>query len=55
MENVWDVTITKMGAIKIIAESEEAAIEKAEHMDISTMIQWEDSWNAVDVCIATTQ
>lgn len=28
MEKIWDVTIMKMGSIKIDAETEEEAIEK---------------------------
>ena len=49
MEKIWDVTIMKMGSIKIEAETEEEAIEKAESMASSkTSVNWEDSWNAVD-------
>lgn len=50
MERIWDVTIMKMGSIRIEAENEEEAIEKAESLASSqTCVNWEDSWNAVDV------
>lgn len=51
MQKKWDVTITKMGSIEILADSEEEAIVKAQTIDISENIQWEDAWNAVDACI----
>ena len=38
MEKIWDVTIMKMGSIQIEAETEDEGVN------------WEDSWNAVDVC-----
>lgn len=51
MEKIWDVTIMKMGSIKIDAETEEEAIEKAENFALMPeSVNWEDSWNAVDVC-----
>lgn len=51
MEKTWDVTIMKMGSIQIEAETEEEAIEKAESLAFtSASINWEDSWNVVDVC-----
>lgn len=51
MEKIWDVTIMKMGSIKIDAETEEEAIEKAENLALMPeSVNWEDSWNAVDVC-----
>lgn len=52
MEKTWDVTIMKMGSIRIKAETEEEAIEKVESLEItSTSVNWEDSWNAVDVSV----
>ena len=48
MEKIWDVTITKMGSIEIIADSEEDAIMKIEKMNSLEEIEWEDGWNAVD-------
>lgn len=43
----------KMGSIKIEAETEEEAIEKAENLVLMPeSVNWEDSWNAVDVCKA---
>ncbi|MCM1091284.1 MAG: hypothetical protein NC413_10620 [Muribaculum sp.] len=54
MEKTWDVTIMKMGSIQINAETEEEAIEKAEELAIiSTSVNWEDSWNAVDANIVS--
>ena len=51
MEKIWDVTIMKMGSIKIEAETEEEAINKAESMVfLQENVNWEDSWNAVDAC-----
>lgn len=48
---MWDVTIMKMGSIQIEAETEEKAIEKAENLALMhESVNWEDSWNAVDVC-----
>jgi len=48
---IWDVTMMKMGSIRIEAETEEDAIEKAENLAlISGSVNWEDDWNAVDVC-----
>lgn len=54
MERTWDVTIMKMGSMEILANTEEEAIMKAEAMDISEIIQWEDGWNAVDVCLTSS-
>lgn len=51
MEKRWDVTISKMGSIEIVADTEEEAIMKVETMDISEIINWEDGWNAVDACV----
>ena len=54
MEKIWDVTIMKMGSIQIEAETEDEAIRKAESMVSSQVnVNWEDSWNAVDVCDVT--
>ena len=51
MEKIWDVTIMKMGSIQIEAESEDEAIKKAENFALRPeSVNWEDSWNAVDVC-----
>lgn len=45
------VTIMKMGSIQIEAETEDEAIKKAEHLALLPEgVNWEDSWNAVDVC-----
>ena len=50
MEKIWDVTIMKMGSIQIEAETEDEAIKKAEHLALLPEgVNWEDSWNAVDV------
>lgn len=44
----------KMGSIQIAAETEEEAIRKAESMVSSQInVNWEESWNAVDVCDVT--
>lgn len=52
MEKTWDVTIMKMASIKIAAETEDEAIEKAENLAMmSEYVNWEDSWKAVDVCM----
>lgn len=41
----------KMGSIQIEAETEDEAIKKAEQLALlSESVNWEDSWNAVDVC-----
>ena len=49
MEKIWDVTIMKMGSIQIEAETEDEAIKK--HLALLPEgVNWEDSWNAVDVC-----
>lgn len=54
MEKLWDVTMIKMGSIQIEAETEEEAIKKAESMTSSHInVNWEDNWNAVDVCEIT--
>lgn len=51
MEKIWDVTIMKMSSIQIEAETEDEAIKKAEHLALLPEgVNWEDSWNAVDVC-----
>lgn len=50
MKKIWDVTITKMGSIEVLADNEEEALRKAEAITISENIKWEDGWNAVDVC-----
>lgn len=53
MAKTWDVTIMKMGSIQIEAKSEEEAKEKAENLvEKPSSIIWEDSWNAVDACVA---
>jgi len=40
-----------MGCIQIEAETEDEAIKKAEHLALLPEgVNWEDSWNAVDVC-----
>ncbi len=50
MGKLWDVTIMKMGSIKIEAESEEEAIEMAEKQALAPeKVNWDDGWNAVDV------
>ena len=50
MEKIWDVTMMKMGSIRIEAETEKEAIEKAERkILLQESINWEDNWNAVDV------
>lgn len=51
---IWDVTIMKMGSIKIVADTQQEAIKKVEEMEISEKIMWEDDWNAVDACISVT-
>ena len=54
MKKIWDVTIMKMGSIKVEAETEEEAIRKVESMVSSQVnVNWEDCWNAVDVCDVT--
>lgn len=53
MEKIWDVTIMKIGSVEIMADTEEEAIMKADAMDISKIIKWEDSWNAVDACLTS--
>lgn len=51
MEKTWDVTIMKMGSIQIEAETEDEAIKKAEYLALlPERVNWEDTWNAVDVC-----
>ena len=41
----------KMGSIQIEAKIEEEAIEKAENLVLMPEgVNWEDSWNAVDIC-----
>ena len=49
MEKTWDVTIIKIGSIRLEAETEEEAIKKAEdHALLPGRLSWEDTWNAVD-------
>lgn len=51
MEKIWDVTIMKIGSIQIEAETEDEAIKKVEYLALlPESVNWEDSWNAVDVC-----
>lgn len=50
MKKIWDVTITKIGAVEIMAETEKEVVEKLENMNISENIKWEDEWTAVDIC-----
>ena len=45
----WDVTIAKMGSIKVEAETQEEAIMKVSQMNDIQVIEWEDEWSAVDV------
>ncbi len=55
MEKIWDVTIMKMGSIKIEAETAEEAINKVEKLAfLQKSVNWEDSWNAVDASVEQT-
>ena len=44
-------TLMKFGLFQIVEETDDDAIKKAEHLALLPEgVNWEDSWNAVDVC-----
>ncbi len=45
----WMVTVAKSGVIEIEASTEQEAYKVTENTNLSHMIQWEDSWNVVDI------
>ena len=49
MKQKWDVTISKIGVIEVLAETKEDAMEIANDTGAENKIYWEDSWNVVDI------
>ncbi len=45
----WNITVAKSGVIEIEAASENEALEIVNETPLTNQIQWEDSWNVVDV------
>ena len=45
----WAITVAKSGVLEIEADSEEEAMKVVEDKPLTTWIQWEDSWNIVDI------
>ena len=45
----WNVIVAKSGVIGIEASSREEALEILSKEILSEKIEWEDSWNIVDV------
>lgn len=45
----WNITVAKSGVIDIMACSEEEAISTLSNEVLTEKIQWEDSWNVVDI------
>lgn len=45
----WAITVAKSGVLEIEADSEDEAIKAVEDKPMTTRIQWEDSWNIVDI------
>ena len=47
--NKWMVTVAKSGVLEIEADSEQEAYMLLNDVPLTTLIQWEDSWNVVDI------
>lgn len=48
-KNKWMVTVAKSGVLEIEAGSEQEAYTVLNDVPLTTLIQWEDSWNVVDI------
>jgi hypothetical protein len=45
----WMVTVAKSGVLEVEADTEQEAYELIENLSLTKLIQWEDSWNVVDI------
>lgn len=54
-KKVWEITVAKSGCIEIEAETEAEAMKIASEMPLTKLIQWEDSWNIVDINTVVTE
>ena len=48
-ETKWAITVAKSGVVEVEAESKDEALKKVEEESLTSDIQWEDSWNIVDI------
>ena len=48
-KNKWMVTVAKSGVLEIEADSEQEAFTVLNDVPLTKLIQWEDSWNVVDI------
>lgn len=52
-KNKWIVTVAKSGVLEIEAGTEQEAYIALNNAYLTKLIQWEDSWNVVDIEIAS--
>lgn len=45
----WMVTVAKSGVLEVEAKTEQEVYEVLNDAPLTKLIQWEDSWNVVDM------
>ena len=45
----WMVTVAKSGVLEVEAKTEQEVYEVLNDASLTKLIQWEDSWNVVDM------
>lgn len=45
----WMVTVAKSGVLEVEAKTEQEVYEVLNNVPLTKLIQWEDSWNVVDM------
>ena len=48
-KNKWMITVAKSGVLEVEANTEQEAYEVLNKVPLTKLIQWEDSWNVVDM------
>ena len=48
-KNKWMITVANSGVLEVEANTEQEAYEVLNKVPLTKLIQWEDSWNVVDM------